>query len=110
MTPREAFTKVLIQTALNVDCEKIAAAMAATDWRWASINGVPDAQEVRQNLSELVNWLIDNFNSMHLVNDGDTVAQAYSGGWYYIISHWPPSEYRITIIHGHSGQGDNICE
>ena len=110
MTPKEAFTKVLIQSALNVDCENIAASMAATDWRWATVNGVPDAQEVRQNLFELVNWLIDNFNAILFLADGQTAAQAYSGGWYYIISHWPPNEYRITIVHGHSGQGDNICE
>ena len=70
MTPREAFTKVLIQAALNVDCEKIAAAMAATDWRWASIGAVPDSQDVKFSLNEMVSWLM--------------------------------------LIHGHSGQGDNI--
>ena len=106
MTQKEEFTKVLIQAALNVDCEKIAAAMAATDWRWATIDGTPEAQDVRQSLADMVNTLLDNFGTMDLVQDGQTVAQVHSGGWYYSISHWHPREYHVTIIHGHSREAE----
>ena len=109
MTPKEAFTLVILEAALNVDCEKIAASMAATGWHWFSVEGVPDAHEVRQSLFDMVRRLIVNFDEMHL-EDGQTLAQPHSGGWHYIISHWHPMEYRVMIIHGHSGEADNIHE
>ena len=110
MTPKEAFTMVTIEAALNVDCEKIAASMAATDWHWFSAGGVPDAHDVRRSLFEMVRWLIVSFDEMQLVNDGQILAQQYSGGWHYIISYWHPMDYRVVIIHGHNGEADNIDE
>ena len=102
------FIKCVIKAARNVDCEAIAKDMAATGWKW--LGEQPDEYRVADTLADMAASIIEHYASFDFYGNESCHYQQFTGGFSYAIEYFPPDEFRITFIHGHSGEADNINE